>query len=73
MSKTFLDCNFTVELISWLLVKKMSPQPLIFQIRQLHNNLANNNLTILIEYIKIPINIKGVDVMIKVWLINVKV
>lgn len=73
MSKTLLDGDFIVELISWSLVKKMSPRPLIFQDRQLRVSLANDNLTTLTEYVKIQVNMEGVDAMIKAWLDDIEV
>lgn len=36
-------------------------------------SLANNNLIILTEYVKIRVNIEGVETAIKVWLIDVEV
>ena len=73
MPKTLLDGGSIVELISQSLVRKMSPRPLIFRDRQLRVSLANDNLTTLTEYVKIRVNVEGLDTMIMAWLIDVKV
>lgn len=51
----------------------MSPQPFIFQNGHLCVSLANDDLTILTEYIKIWVNVKKIEVIIKVWLVDIKV
>lgn len=73
MPKTLLDGGSMVELISRSLVKKMSPRPLIFRDGHLRVSLPNDDLTTLTEYVKIRVNVEGVEAMVKAWLVNVEV
>lgn len=69
--KTLLDGGSMVALISRTLVKKMSPRPLIFRDGLLRVSLANDDLTTLTEYVKIQVNVEGVEAMVKAWLVDV--
>lgn len=73
MPKTLLDGGSMVALISRTLVKKMSPRPLIFRDGLLRVSLANDDLTTLTEYVKIQVNVEGVEAMVKAWLVGVEV
>lgn len=73
MPKTLLDDGFIVELISWSLINRMSFRPLIFRDGHLRVSLVNNDLTILTEYVKIQVNIKEVEPIIKAWPVDVEV
>lgn len=61
-----------VALISRTLAKKMSPRPLIFRDGHLRARLANDDLTTLTEYVKIQVNVEGVEAMVKAWLVDVE-
>ncbi len=62
-----------VELISRSLINKMNPRPLIFRDGHLRVSLANDDLTTLTEYVKIRVNVEGVEAAIKAWLVDVEV
>ena len=36
-------------------------------------SLANDSITTLTEYVRIPVNVEGVEAMVKAWLVNVEV
>lgn len=73
MAKTFLNRSFILELINRSLINKMNLQPLIFYNGHLHVSLANNDLILQTEYIKIWANVKGVEAIISAWLVDEKV
>ena len=73
MPKTLLDSGSMVELINWSLINKMNPRPLIFRNGHLRVSLANDDLTTLIKYVKIQVNVEGVEAVIKVWLVDIEV
>lgn len=51
----------------------MKKKPTVYTDGRLRVSLANNTLTILNEYIKLPVNVRGVTAFIKAWLVDMDV
>lgn len=62
-----------VKLISQLLINKTNFWSLIFCNEYLCVSLGIDNLIILTEYVKIPLNVEEVEVTIKAWLVDMEV
>ncbi len=71
--KTLLDGGSLVELINRKLVMKMWPRPKIFSDSRIKVSLANDSVTVLSEYVKIPVNVQGVEAVVRAWLVDVGV
>ena len=63
--KTLLDRGALVELISRRIVKQMKPTPTIYQDGSLRVSLAIDTLYTLTEYVLLPVNVQGVQALIK--------
>lgn len=59
-----------VELLSKRLVHKTKPQPVIQNDGCIQVSLANDSVTTLDEYVVIPINVEGVEAVMKAWLVD---
>ncbi len=73
LSKTLLDGGSLVELLSRRFVRGMKPRPAIQRDGRIQVSLANDSVTILDEYVIIPISVEGVEAVIKAWLVDVEV
>lgn len=71
--KTLLDGGSLVELINRKLVMKTRPRPKIFSDSRIKVSLANDSVTVLSEYVKIPVNVQGVEAVVRAWLVDVGV
>lgn len=71
--KTLLDGGSLVELINRKLVMKMRPRPKIFSDSRIKVSLANDSVTVLSEYVKISVNVQGVEAVVRAWLVDVGV
>lgn len=73
LSRTLLDGGSLVELLSKRFIHKMKPRPTIQRDGRIRVSLANDSVTTLDEYVVIPINVEGVEAVIKAWLVDVEV
>lgn len=73
LEKTLLDGGSLVELINRKLVAGMKPRPKIFSDSRIKVSLANDSFTVLSEYVKIPVNVQGIEAIIRAWLVDVEV
>ncbi len=71
--QTLLDDKSLVELLSIRFVRGMKPRPAIQKDDHIHVNFANDSITTLDKYVIIPINLEGVEAVIKAWLVYVEV
>ena len=51
----------------------MKPRPKIFSDSRIKVSLANDSFTVLSEYVKIPVNVQGIEAIIRAWLVDVEV
>ena len=73
LSKTLFDEGSLIKLISKKSVDKLYPRPRIYTDGHVRVSLANNTLTTLDKYVKVAVNIEGVECFIKAWIVNVEV
>ncbi len=73
LSKTLLDGGSLVELLSRQFVRRIKPRPAIQRDGYIRVSLANDSVTTLDEYVIIPINIEGMEAILKAWLVDVEV
>lgn len=71
LMKVLLDGGSLVELISRGAVRRMKPQPPIYNDGYLRVSLATDKIDVLTEYVKVPVNVEGVEAIIKAWLVDV--
>lgn len=69
--KMLLDRGLLVELINRKLAIKIRPWPKIFLASYIKVSLANDLITVLSEYVKISVNIHGVEAVIWAWLVDI--
>ena len=62
-----------IELISKKTVDKLQPRPRVYTDGHIRVSLANDSLTTLDKYVKLAVNIEGVECSIKAWMVNVDV
>ena len=72
-TKALLDGGSLVELISRKKLNKIIPPPVVHNDGYIRVSLANDTLDTLTRYAKLPINVQGVEALIKVWVVNVEV
>lgn len=68
-----LDGGSLVELLNRKLIHKIRLTPRIFRDEQIKVSLANDMITTLNEYITIPVNVSGIEAVVKAWLVDVGV
>ncbi|MCJ1349846.1 hypothetical protein MMC31_008088 [Peltigera leucophlebia] len=73
MEKTLLDGGPMAKLTNQEPVSKMTPRPPIYRDSRVKISLANDATTTLSKFIKIPVNVQGVETVIRPWLVDVKV
>lgn len=73
MGRTLLDEGSIVKLINGELVNKIILRLPVYRNSRVKISLANNATTTLSKFVKIPINVQGVETVIRAWLVNVKV
>lgn len=73
LSKTLLDGGLLVKLFSKRFIYGIKPRPAIQRDGHIYISPANNSATIVDKYVIIPINVEGVEAVIKAWLIYVEV
>ncbi|KAL8825271.1 MAG: hypothetical protein Q9170_007862, partial [Blastenia crenularia] len=72
-AKTLLDGGSLVELIGKKKLNKIDPRPKIYGDGYIRVSLANDTLDTLTKYVKIPVNVQGVQATIKAWVVDVDV
>lgn len=65
MEKTLLNGGSMVELINRELVGKMNPRPRIYKDSRVKISFANDATTTLSKFIKISVNVQGVETVIR--------
>lgn len=73
LPRTLLDGGSLIELISRKSLNKMQPMPRIRTDGNIRVSLANDSLTTLTSYVVIPVNVEGVECMVKAWIVDVHV
>jgi len=73
LPKSLLDGGSLVELLNRKVYNKMKPKPRIRTDGYIRVSLANDSVTTLREYVLIPINVEGIEAVIKAWLVDVEV
>ncbi|MCJ1345426.1 hypothetical protein MMC31_003633 [Peltigera leucophlebia] len=73
MGRILLDGESMIALINKELVNKMTPRPPIYRDSRVKISLANDASTTLSEFVKIPVNVQGVETVIRAWLVDMKV
>ena len=73
LPRTLLDGGSLIELISQKAVNRLQPSPYVFSDGQIRVSLANDSLTTLTRYVRVPVNIEGVEAVIKAWIVPVEV
>lgn len=71
--KTLLDGGSLVELLSRKKLDQMRPRPRVYTNGYLRVSLATDKLDTLTDYVKIPVNVEGVEAMIKAWIVDVEI
>ena len=66
--KMIPDEGSLVELIARRVVRRMKPQPQIYNDGHLRVALATDKIDTLTEYVRVPVNVEGVEAPIKAWL-----
>lgn len=69
--KTLLDGGSVVELISQKKINSLRPSPKIYEDGKLTVSLATDRYDVLTKYVIIPINVEGVQAMVKAWIVPV--
>ena len=72
-TKALLDGGSLVELISRKKLNKIIPPPVVHNDGHIRVSLANDTLDTLTRYAKLPINVQGVEALIKAWVVDVEV
>ena len=73
LTRTLLDGGSVVELISGKLVRSIKPRPIIYTDGYLRVSLATDKLDELTDYVFVPVNVQGVEAMIKAWIVRVDI
>ena len=73
LTRTLLDGGSVVELISEKLVKSIKPRPIIYTDGYLRVSLATDKLDELTDYMYVPVNVQGVEAIIKAWIVRVDI
>ena len=73
LMKVLLDGGSLVELMSRRVVRRMKPPPPIYNDGNLRVSLATDKIDVLTEYVKVPVNVEGVEAVIKAWLVDVDI
>lgn len=66
MGRTLLDRGLMVKLINRELVNKMTPRLPVYKNIRMKISLANNATTTLSKFVKIPVNVQGVETVFRV-------
>ena len=73
MSRTLLDGGSVVELISERKINSIKPRPYVHTDGHLRVSLATDKVDVLTNYVLIPINVKGVEAMVKARIVKVDI
>jgi len=73
LPRTLLDGGSLIELISRKALSRIQPSPRIRTDGNIRVSLANDSITTLTSYVVIPINVEGVECMVKAWIVDVQV
>ena len=73
LPRTLLDGGSVVELISEKLVKSIKPRPIVYTDGYLRVSLATDKLDELTDYVFVPVNVQGVQAMVKAWIVQVNI
>ncbi len=73
LPKSLLDGGSLVELLNRKVYNKMKPKPRIWTDGYIRVSLANDSVTTLREYVLVPVNVEGIEAVIKAWLVDVEV
>ena len=68
--RTLIDGGSIVEIISSRMLKKMSPPPHIHHDGHLKVSLATDVVHTLTNYVLLPINVAGVQAVVKAWIVD---
>ena len=71
--KTLLDGGSLVELLGRKKLNQMHPRPKVYTDGHLRVSLATDKLDTLTDYVKIPVNVEGVEALIKAWIVDVEI
>ena len=52
---------------------RMRPKPRIFSDSRIKVSLANDSVTVLSKYVKIPVNVQGIEAVVRAWLVDVEI
>lgn len=73
MGRTLLDGKLRIALINKKLVNKMTLRPPIYRDNRVKISFTNNANITLSKFVKIPVNVQGVETVIQAWLVDMKV
>lgn len=73
MRRILLNRGLMIKLINRELASNIKPRPLIYRDSKVKISLANNATTTLSKFVKTPVNIQEIEIVVKAWLIDVKV
>lgn len=68
--KTLLDGGSIVELVSGRKLRTMNPPPHIFTDGHLRVSLATDAVYTLTNYVQLPVNMQGVQAIVKAWVVD---
>lgn len=73
LSKSLLNEGSLVKLLNRKVYNRMKPKPKVRTNEYIRISLVNDSIIIFREYVLISVNVKGIEAVIKTWLIDVKV
>ena len=71
--KTLLDGGSLVELLSRKKLNQLNPRPKVHTNGHLRVSLATDKIDTLTDYVKIAVNVEGVEALIKAWIVDVEI